>query len=219
MRYEIKGDNFPIIQCYLEEGEAMKNQGGSMVWMSSNMVMSTNAGGGFSRWATGEKIFQNIYTAQNGPGEITFGSTLPGSICPIRISNSSMIFQKKAFLASTIDVNISLKINGLKNGIFGREGFAMQRFSGSGIVFIEIDGAFINYNLGPGEKVIVSTGSVAGFDESVKMDIQAVKGISNVLFGSEGLFFTTLTGPGRVFLQTMPMSTIAGAIAPYFSRK
>ena len=219
MQYEIIGGSFPVVECSLQPNEAMITEKGSMVWMSPNMEMQTSGTGGFGRMFSGESIFQNIYTAKGGSGMIAFGSSFPGKILPIDVSSGSWIFQKSAFLASEASVKLSIHFRKKGTvGLFGGEGFIMQKLSGHGIAFVEIDGECVEYDLRPGESLIVDTGNVAGFEESVSMDIQTVPGLKNKLFGGEGLFNTVLTGPGKVLLQTMPISSVAGAIIPYIPK-
>lgn len=220
MQYEIKGGDFPVVICTLENGETMITEKGSMSWMSPNMQMQTHGGGlgkMFSKAFSGESMFQNHYTARGGQGLIAFCSSFPGQIKPIRIApGQDMIVQKSAFLASESGVNLSIHFQKkIGAGFFGGEGFIMQRLSGSGMAFIEIDGELIEYNLKSGQQLIVDTGYVAGFESTVDMDIQTVSGAKNVIFGGEGLFNTVLTGPGRVWLQTMPVITVANAVRPY----
>lgn len=219
MNYEIKGGSFPVVICNLENGEKMITEKGSMVWMSPNMQMQTHGGGlgrMFSKAFTGESMFQNTYTA-NGAGMIAFGSSFPGQIKAVTIApGQEMIVQKSAFLASEAGVQLFLHFRkNLGAGLFGGEGFIMQRLSGSGTAFVEIDGSLIEYDLKPGQKIVVDTGNVAGFSVGVQMEIQQVPGVKNVLLGGEGLFNTVLTGPGRVWLQTMPISNVAASIRPY----
>lgn len=219
MRYEIKGGSFPVVVCYLENGEQMITEKGSMVWMSPNMHMETHGGGlgkMFARAFSGESMFQNTYTAK-GAGMIAFGSSFPGQIKPITIApGQEMILQKSAFLASEACVELSIHFRkNLGVGFFGGEGFIMQRLSGNGIAFVEIDGELVEYDLKPGQQIVVDTGNVAGFTPGVEMDIQQVPGIKNKLLGGEGLFNTVLTGPGRVWLQTMPICNVAASIRPY----
>ena len=166
---------------------------------------------------SGESMFQNHYTAKGGPGMIAFASSFPGRIMPVSIAPwQEFIVQKRAFLASESGVNLSVHFQKrMGAGLFGGEGFIMQRLSGHGIAFIEIDGDLKEYALEAGEQIVVDTGNVAGFEPSVKMDIQTVPGVKNALFGGEGLFNTVLTGPGKVWLQTMPIYTVANAIRPY----
>lgn len=220
MQYEIKGGSFPVVICSLENGEKMITEKGSMVWMSPNMLMETHGGGlgrMFSRAISGESIFQNHYTAKGGPGMIAFGSSFPGEIRALDIApGQEMILQKSAFLAAEQGVELSIHFQKrLGAGIFGGEGFILQRVSGCGKAFVEIDGDLMEYILKPGQKLVVNTGNVAGFEPSVQMDIQMVPGAKNMLLGGEGIFNTVLTGPGRVWLQTMPISSVANAIEPY----
>ncbi len=218
MKYEIMGEPMPVVICELDKGETVICESGAMSWMSPNMEMQTSGGGlgkMFGRMLSGENMMQNRYTAKNDRGMIAFASSFPGKIIPVEITPSSpIICQKKAFLAATEGVELSVhfqkKISG---GLFGGEGFIMQRISGHGTAFLEIDGATIEYNLQQGQQMIIDTGYLAMMDESVSMDIQQVKGIKNVVMGGEGLFNTVVTGPGRVLLQTMPVSHIANIIA------
>ena len=220
MQYEIKGGNFPIVVCRLSNGEKMITERGSMAWMSPNMEMETVGGGlgrMFSRAFSGESMFQNHYTAR-GEGMITFGSSFPGQIRALEIRpGQEMIVQKSAFLASTAGVQLSIHFQKrLGAGLFGGEGFILQRLSGNGTAFVEIDGDLVEYELKPGQKIVVDTGNVAGFSPSVQMDIQTVPGVKTALFGGEGLFNTVLTGPGRVWLQTMPISNVAASLRGFF---
>lgn len=218
MRYKIQGDPMPVVICELDAGETMITERGSMVWMSPNMKMETNAGGigkALGRMFSGEAIFQNRYTAQGGPGMIAFASSFPGNIRAIEIGpGKSIVAQKSAFLASTAGVELSVHFHKrVGAGLFGGEGFIMQKLSGSGIAFVEIDGSAVEYDLAPGQSMIVDTGNLALADETVSIDVQTVKGAKNVLFGGEGLFNTVVTGPGRITLQTMPLSSFVGTVA------
>ena len=198
----------------------MITEKGSMVWMSSNIEMETQGGGlgkMFSKAFSGESMFQNIYTAR-GEGMITFGSSFPGQIIPLQVSpGREMILQKSALLASETGANLSIFFNKkLGAGLFGGEGFIMQKVSGQGIAFVEIDGELVEYDLKPGEVLVVDTGNVAGFESTVSMDIRQVPGLKNKLLGGEGLFNTHLTGPGKVWLQTMPIVNVAMALKGFF---
>lgn len=219
MKYEIKGGSFPVVVCQLSSGEQMITERGSMVWMTPNMQMETKGGGlgkMFSKAFSGESMFQNIYTAR-GDGMITFGSSFPGCILALNIApGQEMILQKRAFLAAETGVELSIHFNKkLGAGLFGGEGFIMQRLSGHGVAFAEIDGELVEYDLAAGERLVVDTGNVAGFTSSVQMEIQQVPGLKNKLLGGEGLFNTILTGPGKVWLQTMPISSVAASIRPF----
>lgn len=220
MQYEIKGTPLPVLIMNLSAGEQIKTEQGAMSWMSPNMEMSTNAGGGigkaFGRMFSGESMFQNIYTCRGGDGLLACASSFPGEILPIQISaNCTIAAQKSAFLAceSGVEMSVHFQKKGLA-GFFGGEGFILQKFTGNGIVFLEIDGSVIEYTLAAGQSLVVDTGILAAMDLSVSVDIQSVKGVGNALFGGEGLFNTVLTGPGRIWLQTMPKSTLAQAVAP-----
>ncbi|MBR2522634.1 MAG: TIGR00266 family protein [Coriobacteriales bacterium] len=220
MQYEIVGGSFPVVICHLQRGEQMKTEKGSMVWMDPCMQMETTSGGGFgkmvSKMVSGERLFQNIYTARDN-GKIAFGSSFPGKILPLKLEGGrSFVVQKSGFLASEMGVELSVHFNKkLGAGLFGGEGFIMQRLSGNGIVFVECDGDLVEYDLQPGQQIIVDTGNVLGFSETVKIDIQQVAGLKNKLIGGEGLFNTVLTGPGRIWLQTMPISGLASTISAY----
>lgn len=219
MQYEIKGGAFPVVVCQLENGEKMITEKGSMVWMSPNMEMETSGGGigkMFSKAFSGESMFQNIYTAK-GAGMIAFGSSFPGRILPLNVApGKSFILQKSAFLASEAGVELSIHFNKkFGAGLFGGEGFIMQKISGSGMAFAEVDGELVEYELAAGQQMIIDTGNVLGFEEGVSIDIQQVKGLKNKLLGGEGFFNTVLTGPGKIWLQTMPISGVASSIQPF----
>ena len=224
MQYEIKGDNMPVVICRLNSGETVISESGAMSWMTPNMKMETVGGGAgkmFGRMFSGESLFQNRYTAQGGGGMIAFASSFPGSIRALEISESRpVVVQKSGFLASEAGVDLSIFFQKkAASGFFGGEGFIMQKLSGRGIAFIEIDGSAVEYDLNPGEQLVVDTGYVAMMDATCQMDVQTVKGVKNVLFGGEGLFNTVITGPGHVILQTMPLNHFAGAIASMIPSK
>ncbi|MCI8283662.1 MAG: TIGR00266 family protein [Firmicutes bacterium] len=222
MEYEIKGETLPVVICNLKSGEKMITEKGSMSWMSPSMKMETSTNGGigkaFGRMFSGESIFQNIYTAQ-GDGMIAFASSFPGSIKAFVISpGNEMIFQKSAFLASEAGVELSIHFNKkFSSGLFGGEGFILQRLSGNGIAFAEFDGHVVEYNLKQGQQIIVDTGHLAAMSATCSMEIVGVPGVKNALFGGEGLFNTVVTGPGHVWLQTMPISNVAGILRPYIT--
>lgn len=221
MRYNITGEPMPVVICDVEANESMITEKGSMVWMSPNMEMETSGGGlgkMFSKAFSGESMFQNIYTA-NGPGMIAFGSSFPGKILPLEVgAGREYILQKTAFLASEAGVQLSIHFNKkMGAGFFGGEGFIMQKLSGHGVAFVEVDGEMVEYTLRAGEKMIVDTGNVLGFESGVSIDIQQVKGLKNKLLGGEGFFNTVLTGPGKIWLQTMPVSGVASAIQPFIA--
>ena len=221
MKYQIVGDTLPAVICQLEPGEKMITEGGGMSWMSPNMLMETTSNGGIGsvigRMFSGEKAFQNVYTAQEGEGMIAFASCFPGSIRAFEIApGQEMILQKSAFLAGEVGIEMSVFFNKkLGTGFFGGEGFIMQRISGQGTVFAEFDGHVVEYELAPGQQIVVDTGHLAAMTASCQMDIRSVPGVKNMLFGGEDIFNTIITGPGRVWLQTMPISNVAGVLRPY----
>ena len=221
MKYEIKGDTLPVVICELNAGETMITESGAMAWMSPNMNMETTTNGGigkaFGRMFSGENLFQNRYTAKGGTGMIAFASSFPGSIKAFEISpRKEYIFQKKTFLAGESGVNISVHFQKkIASGLFGGEGFILQRISGNGIAFAEFDGHVVEYDLKPGQQIIVDSGYLAAMESTCQIDIQTVPGLKNAVFGGEGIFNTVITGPGRIWLQTMPIYSVAGAIRPY----
>ena len=220
MNYQIQGDNLPVVLISLEAGEQVRTEGGGMSWMTPNMKMETSGGGlgkMFSRAVSGESIFQNIYTAEGGPGMIACASSFPGSIKAFEVGpGNSIILQKTAFLASVGNVDLAIHFKKkLGAGLFGGEGFIMQKVSGQGVAFAEFDGSVIEYDLQAGQQMIIDTGNLAAMTESCTMDIQTVKGLKNIAFGGEGLFNTVVTGPGHIWLQSMPASGLAAAIQPY----
>ena len=223
MRYQIQGQTLPVVICELEGGETMITEGGGMAWMSPNMKMETSTNGGvgkaFGRMFSGESMFQNNYTAMGGPGMIAFASSFPGSIRAFEITpGNEMIFQKSAFLAGEAGVNMSIFFNKkIGAGLFGGEGFIMQKFSGNGTVFAEFDGHVIEYELQAGQQIVVDTGHLAGMTASCNMEIKSVPGVKNMLFGGEGFFNTIITGPGRIWLQTMPISNVAAVLRNYIT--
>lgn len=209
MKYEITGSSLPVVVVTLDKGETIHSERGAMSWMSDGLEMKTNAGGGigkaFSRMFSGESIFQNTYTASKDGDFIAFASSFPGEILAFDVSEGTIIAQKTAFLAREESVNMSIYFQKkFGSGFFGGEGFIMQKFEGKGMIFLEIDGSIKEYDLAPGESMILDTGYLAAMTETVKMDIVTVKGVSNVLFGGEGLFNTKVTGPGHIWVQTMP---------------
>ena len=219
MKYKIFGGQMPAVTVRLDAGESIYTQSGGMSWMTDGITMDTNLKGGLGkslgRLFSGESLFMATYTAQR-EADITFASSLPGEIRAIQISpEQEYIAQKGAFLCATPNVTLSAVVNGLKSGLFGGEGFVLQRLSGQGIVFLELDGAIQEIDLQPGEKIIVDTGNVALFEAQVGYEANMVKGFKNILFGGEGLFLTTLTGPGKVWLQTMTASELARRIIPF----
>ena len=225
MRYEIKGETLPVVICDLEDGEKMITEKGSMSWMSPNMQMETTSNGGIGkaigRMFAGEAMFQNIYTAQGGPGMIAFASSFPGKIIAFEIGNGKeLVAQKSGFLASEAGVQLSVFFQKkLGAGLFGGEGFIMQKLSGQGIVFLEFDGHIVEYDLQAGQQIVIDTGYLAAMEATCSMEIKSVAGLKNKLFGGEGFFNTVVTGPGHVWLQTMPISNVASELLRFMPSK
>ena len=219
MKYQIFGDNLPAVTITLDQGESIYTQSGGMTWMSEGLRMETNMRGGFmkglGRMFSGDSLFMATYTAQRPNQEITLASTFPGNIIALEVGAMQYTCQKSAFLCATPGVELSVAFQKAKAGFFGGEGFILQRLSGQGMVFLELDGTVVEKYLAPGERIKVDTGNVAAFEGTVNMSVETVKGFKNVLFGGEGLFLTTLEGPGRVFLQTINIEGFAQRIIPY----
>lgn len=222
IKYEIQGGSLPAVICYPEAGETLCTERGAMSWMSPNMKMSTSAGGfgkAMGRMFSGESLFLNEYTPQGGSGMIAFASSFPGSIIAHHVTpGNGIIVQKKGFLA--MEKGLDLSVHFRKKfgaGLVGGEGFIMQKITGDGIVFIEIDGHCVEYNLEAGQSMILGTGYLAAMSETCTMDVESVKGFKNALFGGEGLFNTRVTGPGKIWVQSMPIISTAAAIAPYIA--
>lgn len=224
MQYQITGTPLPVVTCTLQENERMITESGAMSWMSPNMRMETTSNGGIGkalgRMFSGENMFQNIYTAIGGQGMIAFASSFPGTILAFDITpTNTIIVQKRGFLAAEAGVELSVHFNQrIGAGFFGGEGFIMQRLSGQGTAFVEIDGSVVEYELAPGQQIVVDTGILAAMTETCTMNIQQIKGVKNVLLGGEGLFNTVITGPGKVYLQSMPIYSLAKSIIPYIPK-
>ena len=221
MNYSIEGEPLPVVICNLEAGETMITESGAMSWMSPNMQMETTSGGGIGKMLgrafSGESLFLNRYTAMGGVGTIAFASSFPGSIRAFQIApGQDIVAQKSAFLASSASVELSTFFQKrVASGFFGGEGFIMQRLSGNGIAFLEFDGYVKEYELGAGQQIVIDTGYLAAMSSTCSVDIRTVPGVKNMLFGGEGIFNTVVTGPGKIWLQSMPVAQLAGAIRPF----
>lgn len=219
MEYKVVGKVVPAVEVTLQRGETVFTQSGGMSWQSAGIEMSTNTRGGLmkgiGRMFAGESLFIAHYTASVDGAKITFASNVAGSVVPVDVSNAQgLILQKGAFMCAQDSVNLeTVFTKKLSAGFFGGEGFILQRLTGSGMAFLEVDGDMIQMDLQPGEVLKVDTGNVVAFTPSVAYDIETIKGMGNILVGGEGLFLTKLTGPGRVFLQTMNYAEFIGKIA------
>ncbi len=218
MKYDIFGGMLPAVEITLNKGESIYTQSGGMAWMTDGLTMSTNTRGGFlkgiARSFAGDTIFMATYTANNDNEKITFASASPGEIRPLTIDAShEYIAQKGAFLCAEDGVNLKAVLTkSFGAGLVGGEGFVLQELSGNGTAFLELDGSLKEINLAPGERINVDSGNVAFFEKSVGYSVETVKGLKNKLFGGEGLFLTVLTGPGKVWLQTVSISELASKI-------
>ena len=224
MRYTIEGGSLPVVLIQLEPGETILSESGGRTWMKGAVETNTTAEGGLGkslgRMFSGESLFMTRYTAR-GSAEIGFASSFPGKILPVELrAGESIICQKSAFLCGA--GNLSLSIHFRKKigaGLFGGEGFIMQKVTGPGLVFLELDGYSKEYTLAPGERLTCDTGVLAIMEETCSMDVEMVKGAKNIFFGGEGLLDTVVTGPGKVWLQSMTVPKLAELIAPYIVTK
>ena len=218
MKYEIVGKTVPAVEVILNKGEAMYSQKGGMAWQTEGLTMTTNAKGGvmksIGRMFAGESLFMNTYTSNVDGAKIAFATTVPGDIIPINVSeHNGFTIQKSSFLCAEPNVDISIAFTKkFSAGLFGGEGFILQKAQGNGMLFLEVDGDPIERVLAPGEVLKVDTGNVVGFENTVSYEIETVKGLGNIFLGGEGLFLTKLTGPGKVIVQTQNFGDFAGRI-------
>lgn len=220
MHYRVAGAPMPALTITMDQGESIYTQSGGMTWMSDGFTMETNMKGGLmkgiGRMFSGESLFMATYTAGRPNSEITLASSFPGEIKVLEIGpGKEYIAQKNSFLCATPNVTLSAYVTGVKSGFFGGEGFVLQKYTGQGLAFLELDGTIVEKELAPGEKIKVDTGNIALFEAGVGYSSEMVKGFANILFGGEGLFLSTLTGPGKVWLQTMSVSELAKRIIPF----
>ncbi len=217
MNCEIKGGNFPVAICTMEAGEALRCETGAMSWMKGGIKMETNTGGGIGKMLgrafSGETLFMNRYVAE-GSGILALSSNSPGEIREVDLTGNSIVVQKGSFLAMDEGVDLSIFFQKkIGSGIFGGEGFIMNKLTGTGKVLLEIDGGAVEYDLAAGESITIDTGYLVMMDDTCSIDIVMIKGVSNILFGGEGLFNTVVTGPGHIVLQTQPLTQYAAKIA------
>lgn len=218
MRYEIVGKTVPAVEVTLNKGESMYSQKGGMAWQTEGISMSTNARGGvmksLGRMFSGESIFMNTYTSNVDGAKIAFATTVPGDIIPINVGeHNGFTIQKSSFLCAEPNVDISIAFTKrFSAGLFGGEGFILQKAQGNGMLFLEVDGDPIEKKLAPGEVLKVDTGNVVGFESTVSYEIETIKGLGNIFLGGEGLFLTKLVGPGKVIIQSQNFGDFAGRI-------
>lgn len=221
LQYRIEGTLLPVLTITLNPGERIFSSSGGMSWMTQQIEMDTNTGGGigkmFKRALSGESLFVVDYYVNGGTGEVSFSGEFPGKILELNLPDGqSMIVQKDSFMCADKSVDLDMHFRKrLGAGLFGGEGFILQRVTGPGQAFVNFDGEIVEKNLAAGEVLRVDTGHVAMFDPTIDFDVEIVRGFKNILLGGEGLFLATLRGPGRVYLQTMPMDRLAQKIAQY----
>ena len=225
MEYQVIGTTMQAVVLELDPGETVYSESGGMAWMSGNIAMNTSGRGGglggmLKRAVSGESLFLVEYTSQGGKGFVAFASDFPGKIIPLNLGpGQQIIAQKEAFLCAEKTVGLDIQFRRkLGAGFFGGEGFVMQKLTGPGVAFVSLDGEIMEYTLGEGQVLKVDTGHVAMFEPTVSFDVEMIRGFRNMLFGGEGLFLATLRGPGRVWLQTMPVVNLARSIAEYMPR-
>jgi uncharacterized protein (TIGR00266 family) len=225
MKYKISGDNLQLVTLQIGPGEKIFAEAGSMVYMSANINMEAKMRGGLlkgiGRKFAGETIFLTEFTSAGGTSLVSFGGNAPGTIKPIELSTGKeFLVQKDAFLVAEDSVDMSIAFQKrLGAAFFGGEGFILEKLSGTGTVFIHACGDFVEFDLKPDQVMKVDTGSVVGWDGTVTYDIQRVKGIKTMFFGGEGIFLTTLKGPGKVIIQSMNLGNLATALAPFMPQR
>jgi uncharacterized protein (TIGR00266 family) len=221
MEYKISGTVMQSLEIRLDQSEAIYTESGGMAWMSEGIEMKTSGKGGLGkavgRMLSGESFFMTTYTCRASQGMITFTPEALGKIIPLKLkAGHSMIAQKDAFMCAEESVELAMHFRKkLGTGLFGGEGFILQKLTGPGLAFVEIVGELIQFDLGPGERMRIDPGHIAMYEPTCDYDIQMIKGVMNWIGGGEGLFLATVTGPGKVWLQTMPLSNLANKLNRY----
>ncbi len=225
MKYKIRGTTLQVVDVELSEGESVYTESGGMSWMSSNISMATDTKGGIvkglGRMLAGESLFMTTYTCNSGTGMIAFANEFPGKIIDMKLAEGqTIIAQRDAFMCAESSVKLEIHLRKkLGAGLFGGEGFIMQKVTGPGVVFMELAGEITKYTLKEGQVLKVDPGHIALLEPSVNFDITRIKGVKNMFFGGEGLFLADLRGPGNVWLQSMPLPNLAGRLIPYLPAK
>lgn len=228
MQAKILGTTLPVLEVDLQPGETVYSESGELSWMTSSIQMRTHtqAGGGgglfgaFKRVVAGGSLFMTEYAAFGAPGSVSFAAKVPGHIIPVDIQpGSELMVHRHGFMCATPQVSLTIGFQqNLGAGIFGGDGFILQRVGGQGTAWLELSGEMIQKDLAPGETLRVHPGHVGAFQTSVGFNITTVPGIKNAIFGGDGIFLAALTGPGSVWLQTLPISRLAHALVPYLPR-
>lgn len=219
MNYSIEGGSLPALIVKLDAGETIISEAGGRTWSMGPVTTESKSGGAMKalgRMFSGESLFMSKYTAQ-GPAEVAFTSSFPGRILVKELAaGESVICQKSSFLCGTEGLDISIHFQKkIGAGLVGGEGFVMQKITGPGTAFLELDGYTPEYDLAPGQQLVCDTGVVAVMDSTCQLDVQMVKGVKNMFFGGEGMFDTVVTGPGKVYLQTMTAGKMAALMSQY----
>jgi len=222
MKYKISGSVMQTVNFELKKNDKVYSESGNMAWMSDNIKMETSARGGFiegiKRRLSGESIFLNTFTCEDGTGIVTFASEFPGKVIVLDMSKGEMICQKDAFMCAEDSVKLEMHFRKrFGAGFFGGEGFILQKISGKGKAFVELAGEVTVIDLKKDQRLLIDTGHIAMYQPSVDFDIKMISGVKNILFGGEGLFLATLKGPGKVWLQSMPLANLAGKIGQYIA--
>lgn len=223
MEYKISGDNLQLVTIQINPGEKLYAEAGSMIYMSGNISMESKMRGGFfkglGRKMAGETMFLTEFTSAGGQGMVSFGGNAPGTIKALPLAQGKdFIVQKDAFLVAEESLDLSITFQKrLGSAFFGGEGFILEKLTGPGTVWIHACGDFVEFDLQPNQILKVDTGSVVGWDSTVSYDIERVKGIKTMFFGGEGIFLTTLRGPGKVLLQSLDLANLATALSPFMA--
>jgi uncharacterized protein (TIGR00266 family) len=221
LKYKISGDNLQLVTLEIDPGEKVYAEAGALVYMSNNVNMDAKMRGGFlkgfGRKFAGETLFLTEFTSAGGTGLVSFGGNAPGTIKPIELSEGKeFMVQKDAFLVAEDGVDLSIAFQKrLGAAFFGGEGFILEKLTGKGTVFVHACGDFVEFDLKPEQVLKVDTGSVVGWDGTVSFDIERVKGVKTMFFGGEGIFLTTLKGPGKVIIQSLDLGNLASALRPF----
>jgi uncharacterized protein (TIGR00266 family) len=223
--HRIIGTTMPVLEVSLQPGQSIISNGGELSWMSSNVQLTTKTAGAgqsgvmgvFKRVVAGGSLFMTEYSPQGAAGTVAFATKMPGHIKPVALnSNSEYMISQHGFVAGTPEVTINIGFQQrLGAGIFGGAGFILQRVGGTGVAWIELSGELVEYDLAPGEQLLVHPGHVGLFEANLTFEITTVKGVKNMLFGAESIFLAKLTGPGKVWLQTLTLPNLAHALTPY----
>jgi uncharacterized protein (TIGR00266 family) len=219
MDYKITGDVMQALQINLRQGEEIFAEAGSMLYMGAGIELQAKMQGGLMKglmrkFLAGESLFMSVFRCNGARGDLALANPIAGKIFPIELKGNTILAERNAFLCGVGNIDLSIAFTKrFGAGLFGGEGFILQKLTGQGLVFLQAGGNLLEFNLAPGEQIRVDTGCIVSMAETVTYDIQFVGGFKNALFGGEGLFYAVLTGPGHVTLQTLPFSRFANRVA------